>query len=135
MLARMFPVTTVLVPMSFNQDLKALSGTNGMLNEYLPWLLRGLEKETLNRLDEAGHGTKALRMDAWLSMAVPVPPEGEQRSIVAALGEHLSRIDKLAVEAKAAISILQERRAALVSAAVTGKIDVREASARGAEAA
>jgi len=135
MLARLFPVTTTLVPMSFNQDLKALSGVDGMLDEYLPWLLRGMERETLNRLDEAGHGTKALRMGAWLSMAVPVPPEDEQREIVRALGEQLDRIDSLVVGASAAASLLQERRAALISAAVTGKIDVREASARDAEAA
>lgn len=51
---------------------------------------------------------------------------GEQRSLLVALRQKLERIDALAAEAQSIIILLRERRAALVSAAVTGRIDVRD---------
>jgi type I restriction enzyme S subunit len=124
-LARAFPVVETRVPMAINQDLKALLPNQGMHASYLAWLLRGTAAESLQRLDEAGHGTKALRMDAWTSLALPVPPEDEQREIVAALLAKTKAIDDLAAESTEVIGLLKERRGALISAAVTGKIDVR----------
>lgn len=125
MLARLFPVCELGVPMTINQDLKALLPSAHIDGSFLAWALRGTAEETLNRLDEAGHGTKALRMEAWTSMELPLPPLAEQADIVAHIRTLIGAIDQLAVEAQAAITLLQERRAALISAAVTGKIDVR----------
>lgn len=135
MLARTFPVCEIGVPLAINQDLKALLPRNGLDGSFLAWALRGTEAETLNRLDEAGHGTKALRMEAWLSLPVPVPPMHEQRKISAELVEALAKLAGLTGQAQAAIALLQERRAALISAAVTGKIDVRGLAPAQAEAA
>ena len=56
---------------------------------------------------------------------IPVPPVEEQRQIVAFVSNEAAKIDALVFEAEAAITLLQERRSALISAAVTGKIDVR----------
>lgn len=125
MLARTFPVVTASVPMAINQDLKALNGL-GVENDYLAWALRGLEAETLSRIDEAGHGTKAIRMEAWTTMSVPLPPVNEQKAISAALEGQIATIDSLINEVELSMSLLQERRVALISAAATGKIDVRE---------
>lgn len=57
------------------------------------------------------------------------PPMGEQIAIAEHLGRMLPSIDALTETATAAVALLQERRAALISAAVTGKIDVREVQA------
>jgi type I restriction enzyme S subunit len=57
----------------------------------------------------------------------PFPPVNEQAAIAQLLAEANGRLDELERGAKAAIDLLTERRAALISAAVTGKIDVREA--------
>lgn len=135
MLARTFPVCESGVPMTINQDLKALLPASGVNGSYLAWLLRGTATETLNRLDEAGHGTKALRMEAWVSMQLPMPAEDEQGVIVAYLERAVGAIDALCDQATAATLLLQERRAALISAAVTGKIDVRNSGLARAEAA
>lgn len=59
----------------------------------------------------------------------PLPPLTEQREIVQFLDHALVGYDSLAGEAQSAVNLLQERRAALISAAVTGKIDVRDAAA------
>lgn len=135
MLARTFPVVRTAVDTAINQDLKALDGGPEVENSFLAWLLRGTSKETLNRLDEAGHGTKALRMEAWVSLKIAVPPRKEQDEIVGFIERQTTKLDQLTSEAEAAIGLLQERRSALISAAVTGKIDVRALSLSQAEAA
>lgn len=66
---------------------------------------------------------------------VPLPPLEEQRAILKRLVECESRIGSLSTAAETAIILLQERRAALISAAVTGKIDVRGLAPAEAEAA
>jgi type I restriction enzyme S subunit len=55
----------------------------------------------------------------------PVPPLKEQNEIVAFLVMETAKLDTLTAEAQRAIDLLQERRTALISAAVTGQIDVR----------
>ena len=55
------------------------------------------------------------------------PPLEEQKQIAAYLDEETAKIDALIEKCEAAIALLKERRTALISAAVTGKIDVRRA--------
>ncbi|TQE98089.1 MAG: restriction endonuclease subunit S [Spiribacter salinus] len=59
------------------------------------------------------------------SQAVPVPPEDEQKKIVSRLHEVLFEIDAMRGQVRKLVGLLKERRSALISAAVTGKIDVR----------
>jgi type I restriction enzyme S subunit len=56
---------------------------------------------------------------------IALPPIEEQHQIVASLDVELAKFYTLTAEAQRAIDLLQERRAALISAAVTGQIDVR----------
>ena len=60
-----------------------------------------------------------------MSCPIPLPPREEQRQVLNFLGRETARIENLILEGEKAISFLQERRSALISAAVTGKIDVR----------
>ena len=62
---------------------------------------------------------------------VATPPRHEQHAIVEYLDEAAGRIDTLKVKAEDSIERLREYRSALVSAAVTGKIDVRESAVAG----
>lgn len=55
----------------------------------------------------------------------PVPPLSEQSMIVDFLDAETAKLDNLRAEAERAIDLLKERRSALIAAAVTGKIDVR----------
>ncbi|WP_024844890.1 restriction endonuclease subunit S [Paracoccus pantotrophus] len=56
---------------------------------------------------------------------IPLPSLSEQYSIVEHILHETTKLDTLTETAATAIALLQERRAALISAAVTGKIDVR----------
>ena len=55
----------------------------------------------------------------------PVPPRDEQELIAASLEFKTGRMQTLIDQAMSGIALLQERRSALISAAVTGQIDVR----------
>ena len=57
---------------------------------------------------------------------VPVPPITEQTAIVAFLDQETAKLDSLIAKIREAIGRLRELRSALISAAVTGRIDVRE---------
>ncbi len=57
---------------------------------------------------------------------LPTPPLSEQRRIVAYLDEQTEKIDALIAESERFIELSRERRSALITAAVTGQIDVRE---------
>ena len=61
---------------------------------------------------------------------VPLPGVAEQCSISSFLDGETARVDALIAKVREAIDRLQEFRTALISAAVTGKIDVREAVPR-----
>ncbi len=60
------------------------------------------------------------------SISVQCPPLPEQRAIAAFLDRETARIDALISKVRNAIELLKELRTALISAAVTGRIDVRE---------
>lgn len=63
--------------------------------------------------------------ETFLAMPVDVPPRDEQSRIADQLDVITARIDALTAECRELITLLKERRAALITAAVTGKIDVR----------
>jgi len=79
------------------------------------------------QLQEQGYGgTKIqLSLDDIRHLVVTIPPIGEQLRIVEYLDRETAQIDALSVMAREMINVLKERRQALISAAVTGKIDVR----------
>ena len=60
-------------------------------------------------------------------LCLPLPPLPEQTAIAAFLDRETAKIDALVAKIEEAIDRLKEYRDALISAAVTGKIDVREA--------
>lgn len=67
--------------------------------------------------------------DDFRNFVLHLPPRDEQRSIVAYLLVEMAEIDAAIADAREAIALSKERRAAVISAAVTGKIDVRGALA------
>ncbi|SMQ69710.1 type I restriction enzyme, S subunit [Altererythrobacter xiamenensis] len=73
----------------------------------------------------SGGGQPNINQEKVRAFRLPAPPLSEQQSIVAFLDRETNKIGELVERALGAISLLQERRAALISAAVTGKIDVR----------
>jgi type I restriction enzyme S subunit len=71
---------------------------------------------------------KEITLEMLRNLAIVLPPLAEQRAIVAHLDEKCGKIDQLKAKAERGIELLKERRSALISAVVTGKIDIRDHS-------
>lgn len=80
-----------------------------------------------HQIELAARGIDILKIaqPSIAELQVAVPPRDEQVAIVGVLDDRVHQLDALTNEAQHAIDLLQERRAVLISAAVTGKIDVR----------
>jgi len=73
-----------------------------------------------------GSAQPKLTVDALMNLTIPTPPCENERFLISSFIEHeTAKIDELISHAHQGIDLLKERRSALISAAVTGKIDVR----------
>lgn len=95
-------------------------------NSFLMYWLMALAAsgwlEASNNRATIAHFTK----EKFGALPISVPPHKEQCSIAAFLDERLERIDALTARVEVAVERLREYRSALITAAVTGKIDVRD---------
>jgi len=87
-------------------------------------LYGGLASEFVSVLSQ-GSTVVHFNMSDIRNIPIMLPPTQEQVEIAEFLAQELARFDTLTTEAQRAIDLLQERRTALISAAVTGQIDVR----------
>ncbi|MCU6673813.1 restriction endonuclease subunit S [Leclercia adecarboxylata] len=80
------------------------------------------------QVDLASYGAaqKQFNVSDAIEFVFPVPPINEQNDIADFVQKTLNKFDDLTQKAFKQIELLQERRSALISAAVTGKIDVRD---------
>lgn len=65
-----------------------------------------------------------LYWEGFRDIVIPIPPHAEQRAIVAHVAAETTELDALRASAERTIRLLKERRAALISAAVTGRIEI-----------
>ena len=91
----------------------------------------------VSEFERIGKGAtfKEITLEMLRKFPVLKPPLNEQQAIVVCMEHAIAKFSALVAEAEAAIVLLQERRSALISAAVTGKIDVRGLTSAKAEAA
>ncbi|MCA7001493.1 restriction endonuclease subunit S [Dickeya solani] len=125
-LAHSVPVAINTKVVTINQDMKALVPNGNISCDYLHLVLIGLKRILLELTDNSAHGTKCLRTDLFEKMWVPLPSLQQQHTIVSEINEKVIKIDGLIHLQEEAKALLQERRTVLISAAVTGKIDVRD---------
>jgi type I restriction enzyme S subunit len=102
---------------------------------YVMWLLNSdaVYQQVMSTV--GGATSPHVNIAEIINFAVPVPPLHEQADIAHKIEEAASGCDSLIEKSEEAISLLQERRSALISATVTGKIDVQGVSTAEAEAA
>jgi len=67
-----------------------------------------------------------INRESLADLVVAVPPTAEQQKIASAIEARLPRVDTVIEKVNASITLLKERRSALITAAVTGQIDLRE---------
>ena len=89
-----------------------------------------LRRDFIDVVDASTFGSKMPRADWGFigNMPVPVPDRHRQRAIADYLDRETARLDELAAKTRRTIALLKERRAALIAAAITGRIDVKSAA-------
>ncbi|MDX2030285.1 MAG: restriction endonuclease subunit S [Blastocatellia bacterium] len=106
--------------------------TADALSEYCCYWMNSASAQCYFSLEGWGTAQVNISVPILKALPIPIPPKAEQFAIVAALDVETTRVDSLIAEAQRAIELLQERRTALISAAVTGQIDVRDVERRAA---
>lgn len=115
-------------PMAVSQHFVAYVCGPRLEPRYLLFTLKAMSRH-LDRLS-LGATIPTIGMDDVRSLACAIPPLFEQREIADFIDLETAKIDGMVSKVDAAIKRLQEYRTALVTAAVTGKIDVRGTVAR-----
>lgn len=110
--------------LAFHQRVYLLYSFSG----YLPRLMFHHLREHFYNVALGGQAKStvdSLRMPIFLNFEVPIPPSGEQKKILENIEDIQSKYQQLILKANIQIDLLKEHRQALITAAVTGKIDVR----------
>jgi len=95
------------------------------LSEFYRYILDSEIVLTEARIRTQGIGVPDLGLRQISRFPVPFPPVDEQKAIASYLDRETAKIDALIAKIRQGIEKLKEYRTALISAAVTGKIDVR----------
>ncbi len=119
------PVATNAVSVTLNQDMKALVSGGVVKNPYLAYFIECHNRSLLETWSKSGCTVESIESEYMLSSLIPVAPGIEQKAIVNYLDLETERIDVLTFKVETAITRLSEYRQALITSAVTGKIDVR----------
>lgn len=117
-----FPVAVASVVGTMNQDLKGLTPPQEIDATYLAYALRASGRDVLNKCSKAGTTVASIEVNALRSHQIPLAPAGEQRRIVSKLDELLSDLDSGIAALKRAEAKLNRYRAAVLKAAVEGRL-------------
>lgn len=98
--------------------------------EYLALFLNAASTRTLTTAGSVGAIQGHFNTRSLANLDLPVPGLEEQRRLVRLWYEKRNTIDALIVKSERMIALAKERRAALITAAATGQIDVRERASR-----
>lgn len=124
-LQRTIPIAINTVPVTLNQDMKALRFNSRVSAEYVANYILGNVQQLLLEWSKEGATVESIEQEYLSNSLMLVPPKVEQDNIVDNINEQMRIFSDLTAKAQQAIQLMQERRTALISAAVTGKIDVR----------
>ncbi|SUP64425.1 Type I restriction enzyme EcoKI specificity protein [Yersinia enterocolitica] len=125
-LQRTIPVAINTVKVTMNQDMKALRFNERVNVHYAIYFISGNINSLLLEWTKEGATVESIEHEYLANGFITVPPIDEQISIINNISEQMKRFQLLEANATSGIRLLQERRTALISAAVTGKIDVRD---------
>lgn len=106
-------------------DMYPINGGKALANDFLVWFLLSdcFTRFAVNQADRVA--MPKINRDALGECRIPIPPIEEQKEIISTIVYKIEKLDLLIATANKAIQFIQERRTALISAAVTGKIDLR----------
>lgn len=111
---------------TLNQHLAYIKPDENKLSEkYLIRLFEALYQHLRTESEGAGSTKGAITCEQLGNLRVPMPALEEQIAIASLLDQETDKINQLSTDGQLTVNLLKERRSALIAAAVTGQIDVR----------
>lgn len=109
-----------------NQACCVLHGSTILDARFVYYWLLAFRKEIIRRGEGAGQPN--IGQDTIRNLRIPAPDVEKQRALVETLDSIFARSEELKKRVRDAVALLMEHRVALITAAVTGQIDVRSAA-------
>jgi type I restriction enzyme S subunit len=120
--------TTLHIQATINQHIAYLKPAPGrILADYLRYFIDSAYDRLRSESDGAGSTKGAITIEQLSNIRIPLPAIEKQRAAVVYLDSATARIDTLIAKTERSIELLREHRIALITAAVAGKIDLRNA--------
>jgi len=119
-------VVPMLGPAIVKADCYRLRTHETVSAAYLAWVMSAPQTRSQVMLLARGSTRARLNTKVVQQVEIPLPERDEQDVLVAQSNAEIARIDTLITEAERFIELSRERRSALITAAVTGQIDVPE---------
>jgi len=117
-LSRDVPVAMAMVPMAFNQDMKAIVAGPNLIADYLLYALNASKGSLAPQIGTSAHGTRRISTSALESLQVPLPTIFEQREIAA----YLSALDAKVAAEESRKSAIESLFGSLLNGLMTGQI-------------
>ena len=119
------PVALNVVPVTLNQDMKALLPSERVNSRFLAYQISGCQKELREAWVKQGATVESIEHQRMADSRLALPILEEQQAITDYLDEKTAQIDDLITHTQEEITLLKELRAATIADAVLGRIDVR----------
>lgn len=113
------PVAINDVPVTLNQDMKALRLSSRLNVKYLMYFISGNQAQLLLEWSKQGATVESIEQEYLANTIFPAAPVHEQNKIAAFLDHETAKIDTLIEKQKQLIQLLKEKRQAVISHAVT----------------
>ena len=116
-------------PATVNSSIAVLRPKSNLHSNFLYWIMVCPYTQSIIQQVKDGQGVPHLFQADLRQFWIWLPSYEEQRTIAAYLNRETARIDALIEKVEKSITLLREYRPSLISAAVTGKIDIRKEAA------
>jgi len=125
--ARIATISDEDLPCLLVQRVARLRAVNGLQQDYLRLQMQSKRFQNYVETDLTGVSVPHLSPDQIMGVRIPVLTDAEQNKRVGTARRMEEKFHQLTAKSEQAIELMKERRTALISAAVTGKINAREA--------
>lgn len=127
-LSRTLPIAVTEVPVTVNQDLKALVPAYSLDPYYLAHALRAQTYEILKQCSKDGTTVASIDTEKLLRFKLPIAPESEQRRVVDAIESFFTRLNDVVATLERVERTLKRYRASVLKSAVEGRLVPTEAA-------
>ena len=115
-------IAELMVPCTFNQDIRGIHPEPDLISRYLLFALRDRINSSDNVLSSAAHGTLKIDSDELKSVMVPVLSRGHQQRIVATIDSLSEETQRLEAIYQQKLAALDELKKSLLHQAFTGAL-------------